>query len=135
VKDTDLAWAAGFIDGEGCFTVHLHTSGILSAVLSADNTKIAPIQALKEMFGGKVTLSRKATERTAAAYRWQVNGHTAATVSVLVLPFLRVKQEQAAIIAQFGALTGIQGRAVPLENLQRRVALKAQIEVLNRRGA
>jgi hypothetical protein len=77
-RTLQVAWAAGFLDGEGCFALskangkgcHETTK---NAVLAVSQTRTAPLDRLAELFGGTVRPARM----TAAGnlnYQWAITG-------------------------------------------------------------
>ena len=97
ISQIDLAWAAGFIDGEGCFQI----SGDLSSCdISAFQTSILPIAKLKDLFGGH-TWFAKARGTSREGWIWEVSSQKAVTTDNLILPYLVVKDSQAQILIAF----------------------------------
>jgi hypothetical protein len=93
--DTDFAWAAGFLDGEGCFRVVSHPapSGVIAwrIHLSAGQKKIEPLLKLQRMFGGAI---RKHNSKN--AHYWLItNPAEVRQIVPLLLPYLTVKQPEA----------------------------------------
>jgi len=134
VTDTDYAWAAGFIEADGC--IHLSQSGNTKAeviVVQKDRRPIDRLQAIFEDHGkvGKVTRRN----RTAVYYRITFSGQRAANVLRLILPYLEHKREIALLAIQlYGQIrawvdTGI--RKVPQEELAKRLDLVRQARTLS----
>lgn len=126
LTEAQLAWAAGFIDGEGCFYAGLPTKGSWRTSLSVSQNDARPLLELREMFqAGSIH------RQTARASQWFVAGsRQLARVIPLIRPYLRVKGEQAdALLAiVFDAHENV-GRAIGPEGHARRLemvkALKA----------
>jgi hypothetical protein len=99
---TDLAWAAGFIDGEGCVSLSkakckTTSSGVrfvLKLVVS-QKRRIA-LDKLQSMFGG--TVRRPASQDV---WWWTVCTQDAAEVLRQLLPYLVEKHDQAVIAIAF----------------------------------
>ena len=91
-SETDLAWAAGIIDGEGCITI-TRAGGQLRVMVA--NTDLRMLHKLRELFGGNI--SRKKTYR--AHYKpqwfWQLCAKDAAGALNAMLPYLVTKADQA----------------------------------------
>lgn len=100
----DIAWAAGFLEGEGSFT---HTG--TAERVSASQVDTEPLHRLQRLFGGK--LSGRTNQRgfglfgNPAQYihRWTVNSARARGVALTVYTFLSARrQEQVkAMLAKF----------------------------------
>src|SRR5215510_1071963 len=98
MRDVDLAWAAGFVDGEGTITLFLHKRlAQIYIVLSAGNTDPRPLHVLQEMFGGNVSLHKRANATHKTFYTWWLGHRKAANAIRTIEPYLRVKREQAQI--------------------------------------
>lgn len=90
LKIQELAWAAGFIDGEGCFSTDSTTLN-----LRAYNTYKPAILRLQEMFGGNVNTRSRPKESYKQMWIWSVGTLQAKPVIEAILPFLTVKVHQA----------------------------------------
>ena len=91
----DLAWAAGYPDGEGCFQA---SYGMRVTVTS---TQLPPLVRLTELFGGVIRPKRPAGARCKASYYWNIFGENARDLLKVVEPFMVEKREQAAMLALF----------------------------------
>lgn len=93
--EQDLAYLAGYLDGEGCFTLgQAH-----KPVLAVENTHKPTIEWLHRTFGG--SMSRKLSTRKAHhrhTYRWAVVNREASDVCRAVAPYLREKTQQALML-------------------------------------
>lgn len=85
---TDIAWAAGFIDGEGCIQISKPPKRVMT--LKASQKLSNPLQQLKQLFGGNVY-------QYELICSWQVSGRMAAQTLERLLPYLTVKQSQARV--------------------------------------
>ena len=126
VKHTEeeLAWLAGWLDGEGYFGV-----GKSGCRIQVANTHKPTQEYTRDHFGGAVyqhnRTRRKANWRP--QYRWQVNGADAARISRLVLPYLHEKQRQAEMLIEWWELGGGSGKRLGPEAKQRRAEIKEEI--------
>ena len=109
----DLAWAAGIIDGEGSIFImkqrrldrERDTNYILRVTVESTDPYMA--QELKKIFpyGALFSSSRDKRSNNSDTLKWQVNGKKALLVLKEILPFLRVKHEQAQLAIQFQSST------------------------------
>lgn len=94
--DDDLAYAAGFIDGEGCFYIDKNWK----ISISCSNTDKPIIEWLKRKFGGSIcknaTRINKPNHRR--VYSWQIVANQAALLLNAIVPYLKIKTEQALIL-------------------------------------
>jgi hypothetical protein len=92
-SETDLAYAAGYLDGEGCFQWNGHTVSV-----QVDNTYPHTLMWLKRMFGGSVCRLNRKDEKCRTTYRYRIFGFGAASLCEKVIPYLQEKVEQAKIL-------------------------------------
>lgn len=102
----DIAWCAGFIDGEGSMFVTLDKSrpwgeawGIQTRV---DQTQEEATRKLQATLGGHVMLRSSKTATGRPIWRWQLQGATQHRVAIpLILPHLVVKRGKARLLLDF----------------------------------
>jgi hypothetical protein len=134
-KDTDIAYLAGLIDGEGtisCSSQTLKTGQIaLNKVLSIFNTNLVLISWITTRFGGVVhSRKRKTIWKEEHQVKWPVA--EAVKILELTLPYLVIKREQAEI---FLALHETKtGSVVSNELHEYRQRLVDRSQELNKRG-
>ena len=92
LKPTEISWAAGLLDGEGCFR-YVNTPSI-----SVDALCRETIEKLHKLFGGSCTVKSRKTETNRSVFRWNICGKDAIRVSGLVYEHLIEKKEQALIV-------------------------------------
>ena len=98
----DLAWAAGFIDGEGCLCC-MEDPKRMSATgapyrkveLAVGNTDIRPIIRLETLFGGRSYRKGRQKEHWGEQFHWVASGNLAVEIAEILLPFFVVKAEAA----------------------------------------
>lgn len=140
--DVELAYLAGILDGEGCITIGfrrggafrssgaLHASESHHLVLSVLMRHPAPVELFSRFFGGRVTV-RVLNGKPISG--WRVHSRRAERTLEILLPYLRVKQEQAklAIFFQRASSLHSRGRRLPPEEIARRRAARREIQKLN----
>ena len=90
-----IAYLAGYLDGEGCFTVwHQATPAI-----SVSNTFPYVIEAMRKEWGGHIS-KKQQRDGSRTAWEWRVWGDTAIQVARMVSPYLVEKRIQADLMAQ-----------------------------------
>lgn len=107
MNEVDIAWAAGFFDGEGCIHVHIrkareHRRGY-SYQLTTTAAQITPIplDKLKAIFGGKVYTLNSTGPNRRICYQWYLGGRSAIEFLRTVLPYLTVKHDEAMLAIQY----------------------------------
>lgn len=132
---TEFAWAAGFVDGEGY--LGLRPAGrSFAPKIEVAQISTAPLDRLKNMFGGKVIPLKKRKKRR-QAYRWDLLGRANIEYALVsMMPYLTVKLEQANLMLEFMAtmLPKNSGQRVPDEVMARRRNVAEQLFAL-RKGA
>ena len=99
MKHTELAYAAGYLDGEGCFSFHGGTPRVY-----IENTYIHTLQWFADRFGGKVRpKTKQENPNWRPAYCWDIYGDNARECINKVLPYLQEKHPQAAILLEISA--------------------------------
>ena len=128
-KQALIAWAAGFIDGEGSIMVVKHKphNGVSPSYyvrLKVNNTRLEPLLRLKSLFGGYI-IEHKYTapaKHWKNLFNWVIQGRSASSKLGLELECLKAaKQHQKTV-----ALTD--------RELKRRELILREIKVLNERG-
>tara|TARA_R110002020_G_scaffold168090_1_gene356764 strand:+ start:18350 stop:18742 length:393 start_codon:yes stop_codon:yes gene_type:complete len=115
--DIGLAYLAGYIDGEGCFTV---SSGTRIAV---SNTYIPGLLKMQERWGGSVRRMSGTNPNARTGWQWQLGGENCRHLLRLLLPYLKEKRDQAELVLEWFA--------APPKSLTRSVA-KAELSRLKR---
>lgn len=94
VTDTDLAWAAGIVDGEGCIHMVAIPPHHWSVKVSVGNTDARITIALQRLFDGGIhTYQKRAPRRP--IHVWSKQGDEAMEFLRIIRPFLVGKQDQA----------------------------------------
>lgn len=111
--DIDKAWAAGIIDGEGSIFVMTQkrkdrerdTNYILR--VSVQSTDPFMTAELKKLWpdGAEFSVNRFQNENWSDTMKWQLAGNRATRFLKEILPFMRVKQSQAALAIEFQETT------------------------------
>jgi hypothetical protein len=103
LTEIDKAYIAGFFDGEGCVVIsksHGKESRTprYALVVVVSQKGIVPLGDLCNMTGvGKIYISNKA----ANAHSWTISNSHAKEFLAAILPYLRVKKQQAALAIEF----------------------------------
>ncbi len=90
---TDLVYAAGYLDAEGCFRFHR------TPTVTVTNTYPYTLMFLRAMFGGSIR-TKPEVPNSRTAYEWCAFGDNARNCIKRVLPFLREKKPQAEILTE-----------------------------------
>jgi len=141
VRDVDLAWLAGIIDGEGCFSIYsvsrkdAHTPSPSASVTITNSNRLL-LERCKEIFDGlniKYLYNdpKNGHQRGRRVMRIRVKNYSSMQRLIeLILPFLIGKADQARVMLDFVSLAGQRGRL----SLHGRTELMNRIKELNRHG-
>jgi hypothetical protein len=95
LSETDKAWAAGFLEGEGSFGIIWYKSSYLGLRISAEQAEdnIAPLLKLQRLFGGNVNprSARRARSKGVRARDTYIHSVTgSATIPMLeaIMPYM-----------------------------------------------
>lgn len=133
--DTDIAYAAGFFDGEGCITIG--TNGSVEARIV--NTNRAVLEKLESVFGGSITNRSQKTNKRQYAYSFY--GDNAIEFLTTIKPFLIEKLKQADTVLEYFALRNelkpitIPGKRGKFANPERDLLVKVFREILTEQKA
>jgi len=127
----DLAWAAGFFDGEGSVSiplVHPKTRGKayrqMQLQVTCTNTYPQALKRFQEWFGGRVTTVHRGAKDhpRKPCYKWAMEANGAASFLNAVRPYLKVKHEQADLALRFQS-TMTSRNTVTLEQVAERAGV------------
>ncbi len=130
----DLAWAAGFIDGEGCIQIsrRKHRKTVeYKLEVSAVNTKLAPIIRLQSLFGGAADTFNERAKAYKLRNRWRVVDKQAEKCLPLLLPYFTCKCEQAQLGLEYRRALK---RSTDPEQIRFRELCYQKMRILNGKG-
>jgi len=84
----DVAWSAGFLDGDGCFD---RKDGYLR--IRAEQVDPEPLARLRAIFGGGLSVGSKVTSAGNPVWRWSVAGVRAERAADLLYPHLTARRK------------------------------------------
>lgn len=82
-RQADVAWCAGFFEGEGSITIYHTATGFLGNVSCSQKVK-EPLLKLQDVFGGKIETNHHGT-----IFEWKVYGHQAKAFLAVMQPFIQ----------------------------------------------
>lgn len=106
-REIELAYAAGYIDGEGCITVSGKTCRVLIS-----NTYPFTLHWMKALFGGKVAVKNDNSRATnhRPAFVWSIGGTAAEDLLSLCIPYLQEKRVQAEAALEYVGTVQLEDR-------------------------
>lgn len=142
-SDSDAAYLAGIIDGEGCITIlrrkHVERGQRPRYALEVVviNTDVRLIEWLQARFGGSVNRRKIECDRWADSFRWRSSNLHSEAILRRVRPFLIIKAAQADLALKFRETFGKHAcrfRMPAAATYAERERLRQEIQFLNRRG-
>lgn len=121
VDPAELAYLAGFFDGEGCITVVRRSRGNMTLAVRTSQVNPAPLYRFARAFGGEVQPIKGTLQpNRRQAFQWGRYSQNASDVLEALLPYLQVKRGEAEMgialhwnIRQFDG----RGKRVPVDEL------------------
>lgn len=134
----ELAWCAGFLDGEGSFII-TKTAGIqprLKPFISCDQAVTSvPLERLRLNLGGAIHQRPRPTVTGKTVWHWQISGRVMIVDAIaLLLPHLVVKDRDAAILAAFCSFIPSRGCHPTVEQRTKQLECLAAMRVLRQEG-
>ena len=147
VTQTDLAYLAGFIDGEGCITLGWHWTSkqkskryrYMQLRVEIANTDVGVLAWARGLFSLPSVLytTKRQPRHWKPAHHLSWTGQNAVSVIQQVYPFLKIKKGQAEIALKFHetrVARGARRKGVPDDVQTVRDLLNEQLHVANARG-
>lgn len=138
ISESDLAYAAGIVDGEGCIAIRRGKHGPHFCQVAVANTSLILCEWLKQRWGGNVhRKKRNAQHNWKPVYQWRVNNRLAISFLKQVRPYLLIKQAQADLALRLPSIrqfTKSRPARLTEETVEAREMLKQEMHVLNQRG-
>ena len=109
INETDYAYMAGYIDGDGCFYIgherspkRLKPKPIVSIIISSVNNKV--LYHFKSLYGGSVNISKKTSGNNKSQYHLILKKTESCKLINGILPYLTEKRDQCILLLEFAAL-------------------------------
>ena len=131
MKDTDLAWAAGFFDGEGCVLLRKSRNTYVVRI-TVSQVNPAPIVKFKRLFGGHISEQKPKNKSWKEQWKWEQDAKSGVETLLQLLPYLVVKRDVADLAIEFQK-TKRKGRIATKEVIDLELEFKSKISNLNRK--
>lgn len=152
MKDTDIAYAAGFVDGEGSISIELVGQARTPAVfVKIANCDLPVLERLRSQFGGRIKTLRRVKDpkpQNRESYQLVIAWDYAIDFIKLIRPYLVVKTKQADVALEWnakrnrsrGGQVGKKGRPrsepkLTEEYRQQMQDLRSRMASLNKKGS
>jgi hypothetical protein len=136
----DLAWSAGFFDGEGFVTIQKRNSRVNGKQYEGFYLRIGinhvnpePLYEIQRVLGGTIRQQNphKVTGNIHQRYSWQLSCQQAKEALVQMMPYFRNKSQVAELGIELQNTMGKHGQRTTTEIQLYRAMLKDQISTLN----
>jgi len=143
LTDNELAYIAGFFDGEGSITIHINgrkysprgVSPNHTLQVSIGNTDTLIPSWIQSVYGGSLTHRFPDNERCKRVTQWQLRCVGALAFLEDIYPHLKMKRPQAEIAMNYQRRKIMHGpRRLILKEIQWREKQRISIRALNRKG-
>lgn len=88
----DLHWAAGFLEGEGSFTIQ-KVSGKVYEAVSAPQVQKEPLERIRDMFGGNLRFQKVKNPKHNDIWQWHVSGPRARGIMMTLFVLLSTRRK------------------------------------------
>jgi len=102
-SETELAYFAGIVDGEGCFAMHRHTEDRFGAQLQIGNTDLLLMQWIQRHFDGSLNLEKRRNAKHQDVWRWTASASDLDRILQGLIPYLITKKRQAELFVAYRA--------------------------------
>jgi len=142
----DIAWCAGFFEGEGCVYIHKKkqkTKLYYSLLISISNTHKEYLNFLKQKFNGYIYDCTEKHPNRKRCYCFLLHGDKATEFLKTVFPYLKGKKKEAMLGIRLQKLKYGQNRwkkglkgSLPFseKDIEKREKIYQELKVLNKRG-
>lgn len=129
---SDLAYAAGLFDGEGCVAIYQRKNQS-TFFIDIANTDRRPLRWLVDTFGGRICRGH-GSDRPGRrqCFKWYLMNSQAAIFLAAIRQFTKIKSEQIDLAQEFALTKGTRGVALSPEILALRHSLANQVSALKR---
>ena len=135
LNETDLAWAAGFFDGEGSVQVVARKNGnkfqYFQLTINAPQINKEPLLKLQAMFHGQINPVKGLGTRR-QSYTWTLHAAKAKDALNLMLPYLIVKRNEAELALQFQSTLSKYRRDLDEWDLAERQAVREALQTYHK---
>jgi hypothetical protein len=100
-SETDLAWTAGIMDGDGCISMKGNSGPFKAPIVVIDNTDLEILDYLILLYGGGLTKKKVYSDKHRQAWSWRIYGSQKVIAFLsAILPYMKcqAKRERASVI-------------------------------------
>lgn len=137
MRDVQLGYIAGMLDGEGCIylkPVKANSKRNFTYDLTVNiyNTNKESLIFISSLIGGYIYLNQKPVKKYKPCYRLVLHGKKAGELLTVVLPYLIIKKAQAILALEFVSTLEVGGRKLSPINTEKRNFIAREMRKLKR---
>lgn len=130
-RQLNLAYAAGLVDGEGCLSIN-RCNQQFQPRIAVSMTNPTGLELLVSLFGGNILEPKHKVIRK-QLYEWKLHNSKAINAILELIPYLKVKLPQAAVLLK-GEWFAFKGKPLTDKEKQVRLEIYTRLKELNKRG-
>jgi len=141
-KSHRLAWAAGFIDGDGFITIQNRKSTVNGKTYSGTYLRVGACQAkqdvlleLQSLFGGSIRPKNSGPNREGynrkPQWNWTLSTQEASEALKRLLPFMIHKKDVAVLALEFQETMSTNKQQLSQDTVDKRLSIQAEIARIN----
>ena len=141
-KSHRLAWAAGFIDGDGFITIQNRKSVVNGKTYSGTYLRVGACQAkqdvlleLQSLFGGSIRIKNSGPNREGynrkQQWVWTLSTEQASECLKQIIPFMIHKKEVALLALSFQETMSTNKQQLSQDTVDKRLSIQAEILRIN----
>jgi len=146
MKETEKAYIAGLVDGEGCISIcrrkkkqRNNSNWYYEPQVAVTNTDRRLLDFLIDLYGGWIAIVKGKKDNHKTGYHWKITGDNMRTLLKDILPYLKSKEKQAKILLQFPKYGhrgwgGAYSKGRTEEELKRQKRYWGRMRTLNHKG-
>ena len=141
MSKTDLAYIAGFFDGEGCISIKRIRNrnrpfNQYQLEVTVGSTDEWVCERFKFVFGGNVRKTKSRNPNWKPFWVWRASSKTAGVFLKVIIPYLHLKRDRAEIALTFQRARSIKQdrRSLTSEEMALEEAQRILMQSLNKRG-
>ncbi|MHA1627255.1 MAG: LAGLIDADG family homing endonuclease [Candidatus Asgardarchaeia archaeon] len=118
MSDTGVAYIAGFFDGEGSIFISKSKKQYFLTV-SISNTNLHVLEEVQKIIGGNISKSPDNRENSSELFKLRLYCNEAKKFLEKILPYLKIKKEQAKLAIEFQSKMEKGKRTIPKDGQEK----------------
>lgn len=142
-KELSLEYIAGFVDGEGCISVHENRAWLVQSAngrprivmqVAIANCNKAILRQIQKQHGGAICTTTQKNPNAKKGYSLRISEQAGCRFLEKILPYLRVKHKQAKLMLKLGKRKAKDSIYLSIHESVVRKRIAEQCKALNKKG-